>query len=388
MLFASRVAHIPGYRCDGRLLDVGSGAGQYVWAMRDLGWNAFGLEPAMAMSEESVQGPSPFVAGWAEQLPFAPAQFDCVTFWHSLEHTADPRAALEEARRVLRPDGLLMLEVPNLDSLQARVFGRFWVHLDPPRHRYHFTPPALRRMLQLAGFTDITIRLRPSAIGWEGSIRISWTARGKGCRGPWRFLRPIGLLAAGLEQMMARGGCIEATARPAPIPRMLGGEIPASPPRLSVIIVSWNCRQARERCLASLAAALKDIPSEIIIADNGSSDGTVEWLSRHAAGVRVLSFEDNLGFAAAANERALQELGVRRVSSPRRGKVSEARRAHQRQFWFRRLQKWRAGGEATISVLKRKYGLGRSRFRGRDGTRTWVGFGVLSYNLHRLVTMG
>ncbi len=94
------------------------------------------------------------------------------------------------------------------------------------------------------------------------------------------------------------------------------------------------------------------------------------------------------GFAAAANERALQELGVRRVSSPRRGKVSEARRAHQRQFWFRRLQKWRAGGEATISVLKRKYGLGRSRFQGRDGTRTWVGFGVLSYNLHRLVTMG
>jgi IS5 family transposase len=94
------------------------------------------------------------------------------------------------------------------------------------------------------------------------------------------------------------------------------------------------------------------------------------------------------GFAAAANERALQELGVKRVSLPRRGKLSAARRAYQRQSWFRRLQKWRAGGEATISVLKRKYGLGCSRFRGREGTKTWVGFGVLSYNLHRLATMG
>lgn len=94
------------------------------------------------------------------------------------------------------------------------------------------------------------------------------------------------------------------------------------------------------------------------------------------------------GFAAAANERALRKMGVKRISLPRRGKLSAARRAHQQQHWFRRLQKWRAGGEATISVLKRKYGLGRSRFRGREGTKTWVGFGVLSYNLHRLATMG
>lgn len=93
------------------------------------------------------------------------------------------------------------------------------------------------------------------------------------------------------------------------------------------------------------------------------------------------------GFSGSGNEKGLTELKVKQISIPKRGKKTEQRLKHERQAWFRRLQKWRAGGEGTISVLKRKYGLGRSLSRGHSGVCTWAGFGILTYNLRRLATM-
>ncbi|WP_338824116.1 ISNCY family transposase ISMomu1 [Moorella humiferrea] len=93
------------------------------------------------------------------------------------------------------------------------------------------------------------------------------------------------------------------------------------------------------------------------------------------------------GFGGSGNESGCHQLGVKQVSLPRKGKISKARKAYQSQSWFKRLQRWRAGGEATISLLKRKYGLRRSLSRGYEGTTTWVGYGILAYNLHRLATM-
>lgn len=90
------------------------------------------------------------------------------------------------------------------------------------------------------------------------------------------------------------------------------------------------------------------------------------------------------GVWAKRNEDALTELGVDKVSIPFRGKCSGKRREHEGQSWFRRLQRWRAGGEATISVLKRRYGMDRTLYRGLDGARRWVGGAIWAYNLNRI----
>ena len=87
------------------------------------------------------------------------------------------------------------------------------------------------------------------------------------------------------------------------------------------------------------------------------------------------------GFSSAANERAAADRGVRRVVLPARGPKSAARRTHERQRWFRRGQRWRTGCEGRISVLKRRHGLRRSRYRGPDGMHRWVGLGVIADNL-------
>lgn len=92
------------------------------------------------------------------------------------------------------------------------------------------------------------------------------------------------------------------------------------------------------------------------------------------------------GFSSAKNEEAALTRGVRRVILPRPGRKTPARRAHERQRWFRRGQRWRVGCEGRISVLKRRHGLRRCRYHGADGTARWVGLGVIADNLVNTAT--
>lgn len=93
------------------------------------------------------------------------------------------------------------------------------------------------------------------------------------------------------------------------------------------------------------------------------------------------------GFGSQSNEEALHSLGVRRISSPVKGRKSKKRMEHEAQLWFKDLQRFRAAGEAKISLLKRKYGLSRSLYRGFTGSKTWVGLGIWVYNLKRAAQM-
>jgi len=87
------------------------------------------------------------------------------------------------------------------------------------------------------------------------------------------------------------------------------------------------------------------------------------------------------GMASVGNDRALATLGVDRRSLPKTGKKAATEHAKERAWWFRRLQRFRAGGEGRISLLKRKYGWRRSRLRGLERTTTWVGWGAIVHNL-------
>ena len=87
------------------------------------------------------------------------------------------------------------------------------------------------------------------------------------------------------------------------------------------------------------------------------------------------------GYYSRANEAAAKELGVDYVSIPNRGTRSEERRQLEKRPWFKKGQKWRTGCEGRISVLKRRHGLARCRYRGMEGMRRWVGLGVMADNL-------
>lgn len=86
-------------------------------------------------------------------------------------------------------------------------------------------------------------------------------------------------------------------------------------------------------------------------------------------------------FFSRANEKKVKEMGVSWIAVPHRGTHSEERRTLQKRRWFRAAQKWRTGSEGRISVLKRRHGLNRCRYRGLQGMERWVGLGVIADNL-------
>ena len=92
------------------------------------------------------------------------------------------------------------------------------------------------------------------------------------------------------------------------------------------------------------------------------------------------------GFYSAKNEASAHEMGVKRVSVPNRSTKSPARHQHQKKRWFRQGQKWRTGCEGRISLLKRRHGLTRSRYKNEDGMTRWVGLGVIADNLINIGT--
>jgi len=87
------------------------------------------------------------------------------------------------------------------------------------------------------------------------------------------------------------------------------------------------------------------------------------------------------GFYSQANEKALAEQGVKRVSIPNRHTKSAARKKHQKQRWFKNGQRWRTGCEGRISVLKRRHGMDRCLYPGQEGMKRWVGMAVIADNL-------
>ena len=87
------------------------------------------------------------------------------------------------------------------------------------------------------------------------------------------------------------------------------------------------------------------------------------------------------GFFSAANEAKAKQMGVKRVGIPSRSTKSEKRKLEQKKRWFKDAQKWRTGCEGRISVLKRRHGLNRSRYKGTAGMKRWVGLGVIADNM-------
>jgi transposase, IS5 family len=88
-------------------------------------------------------------------------------------------------------------------------------------------------------------------------------------------------------------------------------------------------------------------------------------------------------FFSQRNENAAQAQGIKRVAIPNRSTKSKQRKRLEKR-WFRNAQKWRTGSEGRISVLKRRHGLTRCRYKGMPGIQRWVGLGVIADNLINL----
>ena len=162
----------------GRLLDVGCGDGAFVLEMRRRGWEvcATELDPA-TVQRLQASGIDAKLPRLAAQEGFA-GPFDAVTCWHVMEHVERPLQLAEWVRTQLKPDGTFQATVPNIASLQGRLFKRHWLHLDVPRHRYHFTAKTFRSLLTRAGFSAIRQGRFAIEYDWFGVIQSTLNSAG------------------------------------------------------------------------------------------------------------------------------------------------------------------------------------------------------------------
>jgi 2-polyprenyl-3-methyl-5-hydroxy-6-metoxy-1,4-benzoquinol methylase len=141
--------HVPG---KGRILDIGTAGGAFLGVAKSRGWEVVGCEPNRWMAEWGSQHYGIDIkAGTVFDMQLPDAHFDVVTLWDVLEHTPDPKAVLEECCRLMKPDGLLVVNYPDIEALIARLMGRKWVFLLSV-HLYYFTPTTIRQMLTKTGF--------------------------------------------------------------------------------------------------------------------------------------------------------------------------------------------------------------------------------------------
>jgi SAM-dependent methyltransferase len=172
---SGREAAIIPFIGEGRLLDVGCAGGRDLELLKEVGWDVTGVElsPSAAAVARARLGCEVFVGDF-EQVPLGDEGFDVVRFSHTLEHLSSPRKALEKAHRVLRPGGLLWIEVPNAASLERWLFGRHWIHWDLPRHLYHFTPKSLARLLSSTRFRPVRIKCDGRTHFFTESFASAW----------------------------------------------------------------------------------------------------------------------------------------------------------------------------------------------------------------------
>lgn len=158
----------------GKVLDVGCGRGLLLSYLRDLGYEAHGMEfsDTAAWHARNALGLDVETGDFLTSKHEIDA-YNAVILWHSLEHLIRPIEAVTRARELLKPGGLLAIAVPNYGSLQARLFGRRWFHLDVPRHYWHFSVPSLEAVLKRHRFEIIKtdhFSFEQNPYGWVQSM--------------------------------------------------------------------------------------------------------------------------------------------------------------------------------------------------------------------------
>ncbi len=163
----------------GRLLEIGAGVGTFARAAVLAGFDVTAIEMDARCCEhlESVVGADAICSDDPRRAIGSLDGFDVIAMWHVIEHLRDPWGVLEQAARALAPGGALIVATPNPQSLQFRLLGRYWCHIDAPRH-LHLIPAAAmiekaeRMGLRHAGTTssDLSGR-RWDRFGWEYAIR-------------------------------------------------------------------------------------------------------------------------------------------------------------------------------------------------------------------------
>lgn len=132
----------------GALLDIGCGTGEFLNICKLNGFQVLGIEPSteargLAKSHYNLDVRQEDAIEKLEEN-----SYDIITMWHVLEHVSHLNERIIELKRILKPNGTLIVAVPNCTSLDAEIYKEHWAAYDVPRHLYHFRPQDIKQLFQ------------------------------------------------------------------------------------------------------------------------------------------------------------------------------------------------------------------------------------------------
>lgn len=148
-----------------KLLDIGCGTGDFLVEAKNQGWSILGFEP----NSDAKQLAANKGVSFTEDIFALPENtFDAVTMWHVLEHVPNLEEYIANLKRIVKPNGTIIIAVPNYKSYDAKYYNRFWAAYDVPRHLWHFSKTSIKRL-----FSDVDMELKKVKPMWFDSFYVS-----------------------------------------------------------------------------------------------------------------------------------------------------------------------------------------------------------------------
>ncbi len=208
----------------GRMLEIGCASGSFMFEMKNKGWETHGIEFSEDASANARSSGLSVFTGTIETAPEPDHPYDLVVAWMVLEHLHDPVLALQKLRSWTKPDGWLVVSVPNASAWSFKFFKNNWHALQLPSHLFHFAPDTLRKVLLKGGWIMERVNYQQNISSPIASMGYLLQDKGylkrlavslvrfpsKGTRWGWRVARPF----ASIESKLRQSSRITVWARP------------------------------------------------------------------------------------------------------------------------------------------------------------------------------
>lgn len=141
------------------VLDIGCSNGVFLDLFKETGWETWGVEPS-GSADVAKRKRHKIIKNYFEKANLPKNYYDLVIMNHTLEHMENPSEVLSKIHKLLKPEGILFVDVPNAGGLGARILGKNWPYLLPEEHKHQFTRQSLTSLLEKSDFKVIHFESR------------------------------------------------------------------------------------------------------------------------------------------------------------------------------------------------------------------------------------
>lgn len=210
----------PSFLSPGRALDIGCGSGKFLAEKKVEGWEAFGVEVSSNGARVGIENGINIFNGTLDQAAFEENYFDYIRLNHSFEHITRPNETLQEIHRILKPEGKLMIGVPNIDSANHRLFKKYWWYMGAPVHPFTYSVKTLSQILEKNNLFVEKVVFNSDFSGVLGSLQIFMNRNSGRISTEGALIHNFPLVAiahriAKINDLFKKGDAIELTARKA-----------------------------------------------------------------------------------------------------------------------------------------------------------------------------